>query len=175
MFAGFLQQARCPESLVCSGLQAAEQPVLLALHARASYYIFFYKKRVATKMQRHYQARRAGPVNWEKATVFGHSLAFLMALPGLRGWTMRRGARVQRAQTRWMFFWGLPLPAGRGRYATGLAVRSAPRPTGVGSGLRPPLRSARPMPGLKPEKHKRTRHFGLRPFQPFKAPSLSLF
>ena len=37
------------------------------------------------------------------------------------------------------FFWGLPLPKGRCRYATGLAIRSAL------SGL-PPLRSARPMP-----------------------------
>ncbi len=56
-------------------------------------------------------------------------------------------------------FWGLPLPTGRCRYATGLAIRSAPRPTGVGSGLRPPLRSARPMP----EKRKRLQYYSSRP------------
>lgn len=36
---------------------------------------------------------------------------------------------------------GLPSPCGSGRYATGLAIRSAPRPSGFGSGIRHPSAS----------------------------------
>ncbi len=48
---------------------------------------------------------------------------------------------------RFFFSGACPCRKGRCRYAPGLAARSAPRPIGLGSGLRPPLRSARPMPG----------------------------